>query len=154
MHTWKHSHKKNNTHIHTASGSSSVSYITDCQTSIFIEVSSFNERHALPAAVLVSLAVNLPSPSGKTYSKRLCQFGKSWLRTSSVMAFGANASWPLLVFWLKHYVVWTPTNATLSLLYYHKLKCTDVCVCVFVSMVSGRGREPWGRHRGVTYKRL
>lgn len=32
--------KNNNAHIHTASGPSSVSYVTDCQTSIFIEVSS------------------------------------------------------------------------------------------------------------------
>lgn len=69
---------------HTAWRPSSVSYITFCQTSISIEDTSFNERRALPAAVLPSLAVNLLPPSGQTYSIRLCQFCKSWHSAASV----------------------------------------------------------------------
>lgn len=52
----KASHALMHSRTHTASGSSSVSYVTDIQTSIFIKVTSFNERHSLPAAVLVNLA--------------------------------------------------------------------------------------------------
>lgn len=81
-HTWTHTRRCTKrqcalwrTHAHTASGSSSVSYITDCQTSIFIKVTSFNERHSLPAAVLVSLAKkNMQSAPGKTYSRTFHQF--------------------------------------------------------------------------------
>lgn len=136
------SHTKNNTRIHTAAGSSSASYITRCQTSIFIEVSSFNERHALPAAVLVSLAVNLPSPSGKTYSKMLCQFvalhsfnNGVW---SKCILTSACFFFVIYLFFLVEILCCFKTNTCNSL--YRKMKCTDVCA--FESVVSGRGREP------------
>lgn len=151
MHTWKRSHKIQQ---HTASGSSSASYITDCQTSIFIEVSSSNERHALPAAVLVSLAVNSPSPPGETYSKMLCQFVALYGFVNGVCSKCILTSAWLGGGWVEILPCFN-TNTCSSLFFKLKKKMHRcVCVSVFASAVSGRGREPRGRDRGVTYKRL
>lgn len=138
--------QKNNIHIHTASGSSSASCITDCQTSIFIEVSAFYKRHALPAAALVSLAVNLPSPSGKIYSNMFCQFVAVFGFSNGVWSNIVPTSCLFLFLWLTGFPVSTHMQLSLPSSKMHR--------CVFEGAFCGRGREPWGRDRGVTYKRL